>query len=142
MSIGEALAQARREADLTVTQVSDQARVREMIITRIEGDDYSACGGDSCTRGYIRIIARAVGADPEPLIREYNKASKRADGSARDTRQPGRAGKEIPSAGDAAATPGMRGRVSGLDGVPGACGARRYRFPRRDAHDTGRLPRG
>ena len=74
MGIGEALAQARREADLTVTQVSDQARVREMIITRIEGDDYSACGGDSCARGYIRIIARAVGADPEPLIREYNTA--------------------------------------------------------------------
>lgn len=117
MSIGEALAEARREADLTVTQVSDQVRIREMIITGIEGDDYSACGGDSYARGYIRIIARAVGADPEPLIREYNKASKRADGSAGETRQPGRAGKEIPIEGDAAATPGMSGRVSGLDGV-------------------------
>jgi len=74
VSIGEALADARRQAGLTVSCLSDRARVRETIITDMEGDDYSACGGDSYARGYIRIIARAVGADPEPLIREYNMA--------------------------------------------------------------------
>ena len=74
VSIGEALADARRQAGLTVSCLSDRARVRETIITDMEGDDYSACGGDSYARGYIRIIARAVGADPEPLIREYNTA--------------------------------------------------------------------
>jgi cytoskeletal protein RodZ len=74
VSIGQALAEARRQAGLTVTQVSDQTRIREMVITGIEGDDYSACGGDLYVRGYIRIIARAIGADPEPLIREYNAA--------------------------------------------------------------------
>jgi hypothetical protein len=74
VSIGEALTKARTQAGLTVTQVSDQTRIREMIITAVEGDDFSACGGDLCARGYIRIIARAVGADPEPLIREYQAA--------------------------------------------------------------------
>jgi PST family polysaccharide transporter len=74
VSIGEALADARRQAGLTVSCLSDRVRVRETIITDIESDDYSACGSDSCARGYIRIIARAVGADPEPLIREYNTA--------------------------------------------------------------------
>jgi cytoskeletal protein RodZ len=74
VSIGQALAEARRQAGLTVTQVSDQTRIREMVITGIEGDDYSACGGDLYVRGYIRIIARAIGADPEPLIQEYNAA--------------------------------------------------------------------
>jgi len=74
VSIGEALAEARREAGLTVTQVSDQARIKEKIVTDIEDDDYSACGDDSYARGYIRIIARAVGADVEPLIREFNAA--------------------------------------------------------------------
>jgi len=74
VSIGEALAKARRRAGLTVTQVSDQTRIREVIITAVEGDDFSACGGDLYARGYIRIIARAVGADPEPLIREYQAA--------------------------------------------------------------------
>ncbi len=46
VSVGDALAEARRRAGLTVTQISGQTRIREMIITGIEGNDYSACGGD------------------------------------------------------------------------------------------------
>src|SRR6266849_6821588 len=72
MSIGEALAEARRRAGLTTSQVSQQTRIRETIIRGIERDDYSACGGDFYARGHIRSIARTVGADPEPLIREYD----------------------------------------------------------------------
>jgi cytoskeletal protein RodZ len=72
MSIGEALAEARRQAGLSINQVSQRTRIRETIIRGIERDDYSACGGDFYARGHIRSIARAVGADPEPLIREYD----------------------------------------------------------------------
>jgi hypothetical protein len=72
MSIGESLAEARRSAGLSVYEVSRQTRVREPIIRGIERDDYSTCGGDFYARGHIRLIARAVGADPEPLIREYD----------------------------------------------------------------------
>ncbi|MGO9050506.1 MAG: helix-turn-helix domain-containing protein [Streptosporangiaceae bacterium] len=74
MSIGEALAGSRREAGLTVTDVSRRTRIRETIITGIEEDDYSGCGGDFYARGHIRSIARVVGVDPEPLIREYDTA--------------------------------------------------------------------
>ena len=74
MSIGEVLANARRRAGLSVTQVSHQTRIRETIITGIEGDDYSACGGDFYARGHIRSIAAAVGADPGPLIEQYDAA--------------------------------------------------------------------
>lgn len=73
MSIGDTLAEARRQANLTVTQVSQRTCIRETIIRGIERDDYSACGGDFYARGHIRSIARAVGADPEPLIREYDQ---------------------------------------------------------------------
>ena len=73
MSIGDTLAEARRQADLTVTQVSQRTCIRETIIRGIERGDYSACGGDFYARGHIRSIARAVGADPEPLIREYDQ---------------------------------------------------------------------
>ncbi len=72
MSIGESLAEARRQAGLSINQVSEQTRVRATIIRGIERDDYSACGGDFYARGHIRLIARAIGADPEPLIREYD----------------------------------------------------------------------
>jgi transcriptional regulator with XRE-family HTH domain len=71
--IGEALAEARHQAGLTLTEVSRRTRIREAVIRRIEDDDYSACGGDFYARGNIRSIAKAVGTDPEPLIHEYDE---------------------------------------------------------------------
>jgi len=72
VSIGESLAEARRQAGLTVGQVSNQTRIRESIIRDIERDDFSACGGDFYARGHIRSIAAVVGADPVPLISAYD----------------------------------------------------------------------
>jgi len=89
VSIGDALAEARRQAGLTVAQVGDQTGIRETIITAIECDNYSACGGESSAREYIRTIAWAVGADPEPLIRMYNTAQPRPQPAADDTAQLG-----------------------------------------------------
>lgn len=73
MSIGGALAEARSRAGLTITQVSQRTCIRETIIRGIERDDFSACGGDFYARGHIRSIAKAVGAEPEELIREYDQ---------------------------------------------------------------------
>jgi cytoskeletal protein RodZ len=72
VSIGDALAAARREAGLTITQVSQRTCIRETIVRGIERGDYSACGGDFYARGHIRSIARAVGLDPDELVREYD----------------------------------------------------------------------
>jgi cytoskeletal protein RodZ len=73
VSIGDTLAEARRQSGLTVTQVSERTRIRETIIRGIEQSDFSACGGDFYTRGHIRSIASVVGLDPEPLIHEYDE---------------------------------------------------------------------
>ena len=72
MSIGESLADARRQAGLTVTQVSQQTRIRESIIRDIEQGDFASSGGDFYARGHIRSIAGVVGTDPAPLISEYD----------------------------------------------------------------------
>ena len=72
MGVGEALTRARGRAGLTVAEVSQRTRIREAIIIGIEGEDYSGCGGDFYARGHIRSIAKAVGADPGPLIGEYD----------------------------------------------------------------------
>jgi cytoskeletal protein RodZ len=72
VSIGDALAAARREAGLTITQVSQRTCIRETIVRGIERGDYSACGGDFYARGHIRSIARAVGMEPDELVREYD----------------------------------------------------------------------
>jgi cytoskeletal protein RodZ len=73
VSIGDTLAEARRQAGLTITQVSQETRIRESIIRAIEQGDFTPCGGDFYARGHIRSIAEVVGTDPVPLIREYDE---------------------------------------------------------------------
>jgi cytoskeletal protein RodZ len=74
MSIGEDLAAARQRAGLTLADVSQRTRIREAIVRGIESDSYADCGGDFYARGFIRAIAQTVGADPGPLIRDYDAA--------------------------------------------------------------------
>lgn len=74
MSIGDTLARARQDAGLSVTQVSQQTRIRETVIRGIENDDFSPCGGDFYARGHIRSVATVVGADADLLIQEYDAA--------------------------------------------------------------------
>ena len=73
MSIGDTLAEARRQAGLTIAQVSQQTRIRESIVRAIEQGDFSPCGGEFYARGHIRSIAEVVGVDPVPLVREYDE---------------------------------------------------------------------
>jgi cytoskeletal protein RodZ len=72
LGVGDAIAAARRQAGLTITQVSQRTCIRETIVRGIERGDYSACGGDFYARGHVRSIARAVGLDPDEMVREYD----------------------------------------------------------------------
>lgn len=74
MSVGSDIAEARRRAGLSVTEVSQRTRIRETLIHGIEDDNYGECGGDFYARGFIRSIARVVGADPGPMIADYDAA--------------------------------------------------------------------
>jgi cytoskeletal protein RodZ len=88
VSIGETLADARRQSGLTIAQVSQRTRIRESIIRAIEQNDFSPCGGDFYARGHIRSIAGVVGTDPAPLIREYDNDHPPAHMSAAEVFEP------------------------------------------------------
>lgn len=64
MSIGQVLADARCQAGLTVSQVSQRTRIRETIIRDIERDEYSACGGDFYARGTSALSLTLWGLIP------------------------------------------------------------------------------
>jgi Helix-turn-helix domain len=72
VSIGERLARARRDAGLSVADISNQTRIRPSVIERIERDEYAASGIDFFARREIREIAAAVGVDSKPLVEEYD----------------------------------------------------------------------
>lgn len=72
MSIGETLTAARENAGMSVEQVAEATRIRRTLVQAIEHDDFAPCGGDFYARGHIRTIATTVGADPRPLLAEFD----------------------------------------------------------------------
>lgn len=71
-SIGSVLSAARREAGLTVGQLSATTRIREALIYAIERDDFSLCGGDFYARGHVKNLARVLRLDPATLVQLYD----------------------------------------------------------------------
>jgi hypothetical protein len=59
VSVGERLQQAR------IT------KIRSSIITAIERDDFSYCGGVTYARGQIRSLAKALRTDAVPILVEF-----------------------------------------------------------------------
>ncbi len=72
VSIGEVLADARHQLGFTVAEVSHHTHVRESIVRAIERDDYALSGTDAHARRDIRVIALALGVDPDPLISAFD----------------------------------------------------------------------
>jgi cytoskeletal protein RodZ len=88
VSIGSELTSARERADMTVEQLSAATRIRPGLLTAMEADDFSRCGGNFYARGHIRAIARVVKADPAPLLASFDatQATPEVDRSRREER--------------------------------------------------------
>lgn len=72
MSIGQTLAAARREAGLSIDDLSAKTRLRATVIRAMENDDFSLCGGDFYARAHLRTLASIVGLDPAALVAEFD----------------------------------------------------------------------
>jgi cytoskeleton protein RodZ len=88
VSIGSELTAARERADMTIEQLSASTRIRSGLLTAMEADDFSRCGGNFYARGHIRAIARVVKADPDALLAKFDEAhpAPEADRSRREER--------------------------------------------------------
>ncbi len=71
VSVGERLQQARESAGLSVDDLAEYTKIRATIITAMEHDDFSYCGGATYARGQIRSIAKALRTDAVPIIVEF-----------------------------------------------------------------------
>ena len=121
MSVGEALAEARSRAGLSVDELSERTKIRGTVIRCIEQDDYDACGGDVFVRGYVRALARAVGIDARPLIREYDKA--RTDTSGDTFAHVARVAHPVPPSGPAVTAADVPFAAAGSAGTSDATAA-------------------
>ncbi|MFG1943535.1 helix-turn-helix domain-containing protein [Nonomuraea sp. NPDC048826] len=67
------LAAARQSSGLTVEQLSQVTRIREVIIKAVERDAFAESGSDFYIRGHVKTIARAVGLDPEAVVHRFDQ---------------------------------------------------------------------
>ena len=72
-TVGMRLRAAREAAGLTVEQVCATTRIRPQVLCDLERDQLGTPGTAVYTRGHIRAVARAVGADPHPLVQAFDR---------------------------------------------------------------------
>ena len=73
MTLGQVIRDARIAAHLSIEQLSDMTSVRIGLLTEMEENNFSHCGGDTYARGHLRNIANKVGVDPIVFIKLYNE---------------------------------------------------------------------
>jgi len=72
VSVGSIVRIARENANMSLGELSEKTRLRQVLLSGIERDDFSACGGNVYARGHLRIIATLIGVDPNELIAEFD----------------------------------------------------------------------
>jgi len=73
MNLGELLKSAREESRLSINDLSEATSIRAGLLSQMERNDFSHCGGDIYARGHLRNIAPLVGLDVVKLIDLYNQ---------------------------------------------------------------------
>jgi cytoskeleton protein RodZ len=71
MSLGAMISKARRDAGLSIDDLSDATNIRGALLREMESDEFTNCGGETYARGHIRNIAKKLSVDPQPLLDAY-----------------------------------------------------------------------
>ena len=71
MLLGAMISKARRDAGLSIDDLSDATNIRVALLREIESDEFTNCGGETYARGHIRNIAKRLNVDPQPLLDTY-----------------------------------------------------------------------
>ena len=72
MTLGDVIRDARIAARLSIEDLSNLTSIRIGLLTEMENNNFSHCGGDTYARGHLRSIASKVGVDPNVFIVMYN----------------------------------------------------------------------
>lgn len=69
--VNETVAQARRSRGMSVDDVAAVTSLRPLIIEAIEAGDFEMSGGEAYVVGHLRMIAKAVGLEPDDVVAEF-----------------------------------------------------------------------
>lgn len=72
MTVGLLIRSAREQSRLTVADLAAMTRLRASIISAMEADDFSLCGGIAYARGQLRMMAPFIGLDPDEISAAFD----------------------------------------------------------------------
>jgi len=72
MSLGKIIKSAREDARLSLDDLAAMTSIRAGLLSQMESDDFSGCGGDTYARGHLRTIASKLHLDAQALLEQYS----------------------------------------------------------------------
>lgn len=78
-SLGQVLASARKEANLTIEAVADRLKLSSKQITKLEQDDYTTLGPITFVKGYIKAYCTLLQLDLEQTLALFQAPESVAD---------------------------------------------------------------
>lgn len=72
MNLGAVLRSARTAAGISLEDLAALTSIRTGLISEMESNNFSHCGGDIYARGHLRNIAPKIGLDANSLVEMYN----------------------------------------------------------------------
>jgi cytoskeletal protein RodZ len=84
MSLGSMISKARKDAGLSIDDLSAATNIRGPLLRDMEADNFSQCGGDTYARGHLRNIATKLGLDPQIFLTAFEDEQMHVDRSMQD----------------------------------------------------------
>lgn len=81
MSLGSMISKARKDAGLSIDDLSAATNIRGPLLREMEANNFSQCGGDAYARGHIRNIATKLNIDPQLFLTAYEDEQMHVDRS-------------------------------------------------------------
>ncbi len=78
------ITKARKDAGLSIDDLSAATNIRAPLLRQIESDNFSQCGGETYARGHLRNIATKLNVDPQLFLTAFEDEQMHVDRSMQD----------------------------------------------------------
>ena len=84
MSLGSMITKARKDAGLSIDDLSAATNIRGPLLREMEANNFSQCGGETYARGHLRNIAIKLKVDPQIFLTAFEDEQMQVDRSMQD----------------------------------------------------------
>jgi len=84
MSLGSMISKARKDAGLSIDDLSAATNIRGTLLRDMEANNFSQCGGETYARGHLRNIAIKLKVDPQIFLTAFEDEQMQVDRTMQD----------------------------------------------------------